>query len=105
MGKRIFPASCSKESSRGRQRAARKVALPGVLDAFPHEAPVHMPATKRSSDFADLPGLLDRRYGPQPGQSRNPVTFVLDTGPIHAKSAGSARRAAAVNAILFVLRM
>ena len=73
---------------------ARKVALLGVLDAFPCEALVHTSATKRSSDFADLLGLLDRCYGPQPGQTRKPVILVLDNGPIHTSKASRAALAA-----------
>ena len=73
---------------------ARKVALLGVLDALTREALVHTSATKRSSDFADLLGLLDRRYGPQPGQARKPVILVLDNGPIHTSKASLAAFAA-----------
>ena len=73
---------------------ARKVALLGVLDAHTREALVHTSATKRSSDFADLLGLLDRRYGPQPGQARKPVILVLDNGPIHTSKASRAALAA-----------
>ena len=69
---------------------ARKVALLGVLDVLTHEATVHTSATKRSSDFAALLGLLDRCYGSQPEQARTPVVLVLDNGPIHASKASQA---------------
>lgn len=73
---------------------ARKVALLGALDWATREALVHTSPTKRSSDFAALLGLLDRRYGPQPGQDRKPVVLVLDNGPIHTSKASLAALAA-----------
>ena len=73
---------------------ARKVALLGVLDALTRGAMVHTSPTKRSSDFAALLGLLDRHYGPQPGQNRAPVVLVLDNGPIHTSKASLAALAA-----------
>ena len=69
---------------------ARKVALLGVLDAVARTALVHASPTKRSSDFIALLGLLDRGYGPQPGQTRRPVVLVLDNGPIHTSKASQA---------------
>ena len=55
---------------------------------------LHTSATKHSSDFAALLGVLDRPYGPQPGQTRKPVVLVLDNGPIHASKASQAALAA-----------
>ena len=69
---------------------ARKVALLGVLDALTHKVLVHTSATRRSSDFIALLGLLDRGYGPQPGQTRKPMVLVLDNGPIHTSKASRA---------------
>ncbi len=66
---------------------ARKVAMLGVLDPLAREALVHTSATKRSSDFIALLGVLDSHYGPQPGQARKPVVLVLDNGPIHTSKA------------------
>ena len=66
---------------------ARKVAMLGVLDAATREVLVHTSPTKRSSDFIALLELLDRAYGPQPGQERKPIVLVLDNGPIHTSKA------------------
>ena len=44
-------------------------------------------ATKRSGDFADLLGRLDRDYAPRPGREARPVVLVLDNGPIHTSKA------------------
>ena len=81
---------------------ARKVAMSGeplgstlgALDALTRRALVHASPTKRSSDFIALLGVLDRRYGPQPGQNRTPVVLMLDNGPIHTSKASLAALAA-----------
>ena len=66
---------------------ARKVAMPGVLDAVGRTALVHTSPTKRSADFIALLERLDRAYGPAPKQARKPVVLVLDNGPIHTSKA------------------
>jgi transposase len=73
---------------------ARRVALLGALDAATRETLVHTAPTKRSSDFIALLGLLDRAYGPMPGQVRKPVVLVLDNGPVHTSKASRAALAA-----------
>jgi transposase len=62
---------------------ARKRAMLGVLDHGSGELIVHVSASKRSTDFIALLEMLDRRYGPKPGQAATPVVLVLDNGPIH----------------------
>ena len=84
-----------RNAQRLRLGQARKAAMPGepfgstlgVLDATTREALVHASPTKRSSDFIALPGLLDRAYGPQPGQERKPIVLVLDNGPNNTSKA------------------
>ena len=66
----------------------------GVLDACTRTALVHTSPTKRSSDFAALPGVLDRHHGPQPGHTHKPAVLALDNGPIHTSKASRAALAA-----------
>lgn len=73
---------------------ARKVAMSGVLDTTTRTALVHTSPTKRSRDFIALLGVLDSRYGPQPGRTTKPVVLVLDNGPIHTSKASTAALAA-----------
>jgi transposase len=65
-----------------------------VLDHARHELIVLTSATKRSGDFVDLLGRLDRAYGPVPGREGRPVVLVLDNGPIHTSKAATAALAA-----------
>ena len=62
---------------------AKRRALLGVLDHARRELIVVTSSTKRSGDFIDLLGRLDREYGPAPGREGLPVVLVLDNGPIH----------------------
>jgi transposase len=73
---------------------AGKRALLGVLDHASGELIVITSATKRSDDFIDLLGYLDRTYAPQPGQARPPLVLVLDNGPIHTSKASTKALAA-----------
>jgi transposase len=66
---------------------ARKRALLGALDHARGELIVLTSGTKRSGDFVDLLGRLDRDYAPRPGRTDRPVVLVLDNGPIHTSRA------------------
>jgi hypothetical protein len=66
---------------------ATKRVLLGALDHASGKLLVITSATKRSSDFADLLGRLDRDYAPRPGAISRPVVLVLDHGPIHTSKA------------------
>jgi transposase len=79
---------------------ARRRALLGVLDHAERELIVNTSGTKRSGDFVDLLGRLDRAYGPKPGRLSRPVVLVLDNGPIHTSRAS--RRALAARSWLTV---
>lgn len=66
---------------------SKKVAMMGALDHAARRLSVTTSRTKRSADFIDLLGELDRLYGPKPGQAGKPVVLVLDNGPIHISRA------------------
>jgi transposase len=66
---------------------AKRRALLGALDHATGELIVLTSATKRSDDFIDLLGRLDRGYAPRPGRAGRPVVLVLDNGPIHTSKA------------------
>lgn len=66
---------------------ARKIAMIGALDFISRELIVHTSRSKRSSDVIGLLERLDHHYGPKPGETRKPVTIVLDNGPVHASKA------------------
>jgi hypothetical protein len=82
---------------------AKRRALPGVLDHARRELIVVTGGTERSGDFVDLPGRLDRGYGPAPSREGRPVLLVLDDGPIHTGRA--ARKALAARPRLTVERL
>lgn len=81
---------------------AKKRALLGALDHAAGELIVTTGATKRSGDFVDLLGRLDRAYGPRPGREGRPVVLVLDNGPIHTSKA--TRKALAARPLRWRLR-
>jgi hypothetical protein len=74
-----------------------------VLDHARRELIVVTGGTERSGDFVDLPGRLDRGYGPAPSREGRPVLLVLDDGPIHTGRA--ARKALAARPRLTVERL
>ena len=73
---------------------SKKVAMMGVLDWLGRRLIVSTSRTKRSADFIVLLEVLDRLYGPKPGQRLRPVVIVLDNGPIHVSLAMRAALAA-----------
>ena len=62
---------------------SKKIAMMGALDFATNHLTVTTSRSKRSSDFIDLLGEIDRLYGPQPGKPQPPVVLVLDNGPVH----------------------
>jgi transposase len=68
---------------------AKRRALLGVLDHARRELIVTTSTTKRSGDFVDLLGRLDRAYGPAAGREGRPAVLVLDNGPIHTSKAAA----------------
>jgi transposase len=66
---------------------SQKIAMIGALDFVSRQLIVETSRSKRSSDVIALLERLDRQYGPKPGETRKPVTIVLDNGPVHASKA------------------
>lgn len=62
---------------------SKKIAMMAALDLATNHLTVTTSRSKRSSDFIDLPGGIDRLYAPRPGASHLPVVLVLDNGPVH----------------------
>ena len=66
----------------------------GSFDHLTRQLIVHTSRSKRSSDFVAHLELLDRLYGPKPGQPIKPVVLVEDNGPIHTSKLSRAALAA-----------
>src|ERR1700759_2939474 len=73
---------------------AAKIAMIGAFDWARRELIVQTSPRKRSADFIAFLEELDRRYGPQHGQTTKPVRLLLDNGPLHTSKATRAALAA-----------